>query len=277
MMKKFVTFLILVAALYFVKDTFFSGSGTGKQAPPVPKQKQVSAPTTQTAPAQTKPQTQTAEPQKPVVGVWPYIKAGGESLSLADSMTAKNIVMVFDGSGSMNDSGCSGNQTKIEVAKKVVKEWADLVPVETNLGLIVFDKKDFSIRLPLGRDNRLQFREEIDKVVAKYKTPLTKSLHTAFNMLTEQGQKQLGYGDYTIVVVTDGVANDVKALKRRVDAILANSPVMIHTIGFCINDNHALNTRGRTVYKAANNPAELRQGLQDVLAESESFDISGFE
>lgn len=276
MMKKFVTFLILVAALYFAKNTFFSGSGTGTQAP-VPQPKQAGSAASKNAPAEVKVKQQPAEPQKPVAGVWPYIKAGGESQSLADSMTANNIVMVFDGSGSMNDSGCSGNQTKIEVAKKVVKEWADLVPVETNLGLIVFDKKDFSIRLPLGRDNRPQFREEIDKVVAKYKTPLTKSLYTAFNMLTEQGQKQLGYGDYTIVVVTDGVANDVKALKRRVDAILANSPVMIHTIGFCINDNHALNTRGRTVYKAANNPAELRQGLQDVLAESESFDISGFE
>lgn len=276
MMKKFVTFLIFVAVLYFAKNTFFSGSGTGTKVP-VPQQKQAGPVASKNAPVGAKVQQQPAEPQKPVAGVWPYITAGGESQSLADSMTAKNIVMVFDGSGSMNDSGCSGNQTKIEVAKKVVKDWADLVPAETNLGLIVFDKKDFSIRLPLGRDNRPQFRGEIDKVVAKYKTPLTKSLHTAFNMLTEQGQKQLGYGDYTIVVVTDGVANDVNALKRRVDAILTNSPVMIHTIGFCISDNHALNTRGRTVYKAANNPAELRQGLQDVLAESESFDISGFE
>lgn len=207
---------------------------------------------------------------------WPQTSQGSDTGTLSDVLTRKNYVLILDGSGSMNNKGCSGNRTKNEVAKETVMEWAGLVPEDANLGLVVFDRNGFSIRLPLGTKNRAQFRAEVGKVVAHDKTPLTLALETAYQMLTEQGSRQLGYGDYTVVIVTDGIANDINALERSVDKVLTTSPILIHTIGFCIADNHSLNRKGRTIYKAAGNQAELRQGLQDVLAESESFDISGF-
>jgi hypothetical protein len=118
----------------------------------------------------------------------------------------------------------------------------------------------------------------VEKVVPDKSTPLAAALDTAYAMLTAQAESQLGYGDYTVVIVTDGVADDIAALETSVNRVLATSPIMIHTIGFCIAADHSLNRAGRTVYRAANNPAELRQGLQEVLAESESFDdITGFK
>ena len=98
------------------------------------------------------------------------------------------------------------------------------------------------------------------------------NLHRAYS----QARKQLGYGEYTIVVVTDGIANDTRLLANRVRRILDVSPINIYTIGFCIGTDHSLNQAGRTTYKAANNPQELRQGLQEVLAEAEHFDITDF-
>jgi hypothetical protein len=208
---------------------------------------------------------------------WPPAEAGDKALALADSPTMKNFVLVLDGSGSMARQGCSGNRSKHEVAREAVIEWAASVPEDANLGLIVFDRHGFSTRLPLGLANRPQFKAEVEKVIPDGKTPLALAVDTAHKMLIEQGRRQLGYGDYTVVIVTDGVADDIVALNQSVNKVLATSPIIIHTIGFCIESDHSLNRAGRTTYRAANNPAELRQGLQDVLAEAETFDIDGFK
>jgi hypothetical protein len=208
---------------------------------------------------------------------WPPAEAGDEALVLADSLTMKNFVLILDGSGSMAKQGCSGNRSKHEVAREAVIAWAALVPEDANLGLIVFDRQGFSTRLPLGLANRPQFKAEVEKVIPEGKTPLAIAVDTAHKMLTGQGSRQLGYGDYTVVIVTDGVADDIAALDQSVNKVLATSPIIIHTIGFCIESDHSLNRAGRTTYRAANNPAELRQGLQEVLAEAETFDIDGFK
>ena len=98
----------------------------------------------------------------------------------------------------------------------------------------------------------------------------------AYKVFTEQGRRQLGYGEYTIVVVTDGYANSISRLKGVVDKILSKSPITIYSIGFCIGEEHSLNQPGRTIYKSADNPEQLQKGLQDVLAESETFDEDAF-
>lgn len=275
-MKNLIKLLFAVGLFVFIaiQVLFDDGPGTHQQTT-VQQAPQSTLP----PPAQNAPQNQVAHmlPEIPGNVPWPFLKEGGEAIGLADSLTQKNFVLVLDGSGSMKKVGCSGDLTKIEVAKQAVTEWANSVPDNANIGLIVFDHHAFSIRLPLGVGNREQFRAEVDKVVADYKTPLTKSLNTAYEMLTEQGRRQLGYGDFTVVIVTDGAADNIEALKASVDFTLTTSPIMIHTIGFCLNSEHTLNNTGRTVYRSANNPAELRQGLQEVLAESASFDIAGFE
>lgn len=211
------------------------------------------------------------------IGNWPFSGDGEDVVLLDNNLIRKNFVLIFDGSGSMNETRCSGNRTKVEAAKEAVSEWSVSVPESANLGLIVFDQSGLSVRLPLGLNNRDQFRQQIHAVVANNKTPLTASIDQAYQLLNAQSRRQLGYGEYSIVVVTDGVANDPGALARRVHKILSESPVMINTIGFCIETNHSLNQPGRTIYKAANDPAALRQGLQEVLAESESFDIAAFQ
>ena len=107
--------------------------------------------------------------------------------------------------------------------------------------------------------------------------PLAAAFNDAFNYLTQQAQSQLGYGEYTIVTTTDGEADSVPELSRRVERILKVSPIQIYTIGFCIEQNHALNQPGRTIYRSANNPKELAEGMQDVLAEAEDFSVQDFK
>ncbi|WLE98624.1 MAG: VWA domain-containing protein [Candidatus Electrothrix communis] len=203
---------------------------------------------------------------------WPPSAKKEANILPADQWSRKNYVMIFDGSGSMSEQRCSGNKTKSTVAKEAVADWAQSVPADANLGLIVFDQQGFSVRLQLGQGDRQKFIQQVQAVVPNSGTPLTQAVQTAYEILTAQAGKQLGYGEYHMVIVTDGVANQPEQLTRTVNAVLARSPIIISTIGFCIADTHSLNQPGRTIYKAADNPEALRQGLQDVLAESESFD-----
>jgi Ca-activated chloride channel homolog len=207
---------------------------------------------------------------------WPPTKNHDPRQPVAENLLARNYVLIFDGSGSMMERKCSGNRRKIEVAKDAVSAWARSIPEDANVGLVAFYENTFS-RLPLAAKNRGQFLKVVNDITAGGGTPLGQAVNFAHQMLTGQAQSQLGYGEYHIVVVTDGEANNPSALTDAVKAVLDRSPIIIHTIGFCIDEKHSLNQPGRTVYKTADNPESLRKGLQDVLAEAESFDLKTFD
>jgi hypothetical protein len=58
--------------------------------------------------------------------------------------------------------------------------------------------------------------------------------------------------------------------------MLAETPIVVHTIGFCIGEDHVLNQPGRTFYLAADSREDLERGLDSVLAEAPSFDVAAF-
>jgi Ca-activated chloride channel family protein len=213
--------------------------------------------------------------------VWPFgledeLQAPKAAMTSADDLAARNFVLIFDDSGSMNDVKCSAGKRKVDAAKAAVVEWSQTMSEGANLGLVTFHSGNWPLQSPTS-SRMTEFIKVVESINAGGGTPLTASVRNAFMMLTEQGLRQLGYGEYTIVVVTDGEADHMRKLKKRIQYILDNSPVQIHTIGFCIGNDHTLNQTGRTVYKAATNPEELRQGLQEVLAEAEEFDVSDFK
>ncbi|MCZ4311404.1 VWA domain-containing protein [Vibrio pomeroyi] len=198
------------------------------------------------------------------------------SLDLADNNSTRNYYVVFDGSGSMNDDQCGDGRSRIDAAKGSIKKFFNAIPADSNVGLFVFDNNGSREVSPLKAVNVGSLTKMIDQVRAGDGTPLGYSLAVAYKSLLEQGQKQQGYGDYNIVVVTDGAAGDQKLMEDSVSYITTNSPVSIHTIGFCLGNGHTLNQQGVVNYKSATNSAELVSGLQSVLAEAESFDTSSF-
>lgn len=195
---------------------------------------------------------------------------------LADDNSTRNFYVVFDGSGSMNEEQCGDGQTRIDAAKSSVKKFFNAIPADSNVGLFVFDNNGSREVSPLKPVNVSSLTKIIDHVQAGDGTPLGYSLSVAYKSLLEQGQKQQGYGEYNIVVVTDGAAGDQKTMEHNLRYITSTSPVSVHTIGFCLGNNHALNQKGVVNYRSATNSAELVSGLQSVLAEAESFDTSSF-
>lgn len=231
---------------------------------------------------QSSPANQTAAPppstdpvSKPAAAPWP--PAPGGDTVLAPNLLAANYYVILDGSGSMLDKQCSGSQTKLEAAKDAVKEFAAAVPADANLGLLIFNDGQIRELAPLDSGSRQQFAEAVQTAYASGDTPLKDAVKAGYAALEKQAVRQLGYGRYVLVVVTDGYASPGQEPDAAVRWMLESTPVELHTIGFCIGTNHSLNMPGRTVYKAADNPAALRQGLADVLAEAETFDAAAFE
>ncbi len=206
---------------------------------------------------------------------WPRGGADGKT-ELAANLRMVNYYVVLDGSGSMSDRECAGGATKMEAAKSALAEFAKSVPASAQLGLAAFDGAGTSERVPLGTGNRDHFLSAVRAVSANGGTPLRSSIGLGIEKLEEAARRQLGYGDYNLVIVTDGAASPGEDPGGVVAEVLGRSPVIIHTIGFCIGKDHSLNQPGRTLYRAADNPAELRAGLGEVLAESPKFDVSGF-
>jgi uncharacterized protein with von Willebrand factor type A (vWA) domain len=197
----------------------------------------------------------------------------------AEAILTRNFYFIFDGSGSMSEAlnkQCTGDKrfgSRLEGAKWAVAQFLPLVPPEVNLGLWVFDAQGTSERLPLGPDNRGRFLTEVQKTRAGGKTPLTESIEQGVNRLAQQRDQQLGYGEFRLIVVTDGEATG-RPLSQAV-AHARERRIPIYTIGLCIGARHELRKHSVS-YRAADSIEALKHGLEETLAETTVFDPQTF-
>jgi uncharacterized protein with von Willebrand factor type A (vWA) domain len=191
----------------------------------------------------------------------------------------RNFYFVFDGSGSMQrwpkgkreDGTRSGR--KIEGAKWAVREFLKKVPKNVNLGLYVFDSNGQKEVIPLSPNNRSQFLQAIDAVDAGGGTPLGDAITKGSRALSEQYKKQLGYGEYRLIVITDGEATDnlvagVRQAKRH--------KIPIYTIGFDMDQDHELRKHSVS-YRSAESAKQVEQALEEAAAELDVFDPPTFQ
>ena len=196
-----------------------------------------------------------------------------------EASLARNFYFIFDGSGSMSESltkQCKGDKrfsSRLEGAKWAVEQFLPLVPRDVNLGLWVFDTKGNSERVALGTDSRGPFLVEVKKIRAGGKTPLTESIEQGVNRLARQRDKQLGYGEFRLIVVTDGEATG-RPLPQAV-AYARERRVPIYTIGLCLSTDHALR-KSSVSYRPADSIEALKLGLEETLAETIMFDPQTF-
>lgn len=201
-----------------------------------------------------------------------------EGLAGAEVSLARNFYFIFDGSGSMKSpprGACRGDQrasNKLEGAQRAVEEFLTKVPDGVQLGLYVFDRNGRREVVPLGADNRRAFLDAINRVEAGDGTPLAVAIRLGTDRLVEQYQRQLGYGEYRLVVVTDGRADEIPEAAR----YAGYYGMPIYAIGLCIEDDHPLR-RYAVSYRAADSFDDLAKGLEETLAELPDFDPTEFE
>jgi Ca-activated chloride channel homolog len=191
---------------------------------------------------------------------------------------AKNYYVILDDSGSMESGDCArGYTSKLNAAIDALAAFAEGLPPQANLGVMSFNMGKFNEQLPLGKHDTNEIHNLSKRMKAKGNTPLATAITRGYEALRKQARSQLGYGEYHLVVITDGEATEGEYPDRIITQILSESPLDVHTIGFCIGTEHVLNQPRYLSYQAADNAQALRQGLQDVLAESPAFAVSSFK
>jgi hypothetical protein len=195
---------------------------------------------------------------------------------------ARNFYFIFDGSGSMRDplgSDCGGDQSfkrKLEGAKWAIAEFLKKVPADVNLGLYVFDENHSRQSecnvLPLGPNNMAAFLQAINDVEAGGGTPLARAIRFGAEVLAEQRKMQLGYGEFRLIVVTDGLADDIPQAAE----YATEKEIPIYAIGLCIQEDHPLRQYAVS-YRAADNFQDLAKALEATVSEAEFYDAKAFE
>jgi Ca-activated chloride channel family protein len=190
----------------------------------------------------------------------------------------RNFYFIMDGSGSMREpttGDCGGDQSfpdKISGARWAIKKFLENVPEDINIGLYIFDRDGRREVVPLGKANRDAFLRAVDNIDAGGGTPLARAIHDGTDQLVTQYKKQLGYGEFRLVVVTDGIAENIP------EAALyaAKYGIPIYAIGLCVKENHPLR-QFSVSYQAADSFADLSKGLSETLAELPGFDVTQFD
>ena len=186
-----------------------------------------------------------------------------------DDIHKDNIVVILDASGSMQDK-FSGDRTKskMEAAKAALQEVLSKVPDDTHIGLLVFSGANIRNEwvYPLGPKDTEKLIAAIHLPQPSGNTPLGKYIRIGANRLLEQREKQYSYGNYRLLVVTDGEASDADKVKHYTPEIL-NRQIRIDVIGVDMQTDHML-AKVVDSYRKADNPGELVAAVSQILAET---------
>jgi Ca-activated chloride channel family protein len=195
-----------------------------------------------------------------------------------DSVGRNNLVFVVDRSGSMSYDSCSGathtgggTVSRSDETKVALTSFIPTLPNDLAVGYVEFGT-NAQITVPLGTNNRQQLMIAAEDHSGSWGgTNLTDAVKFADNMLSDQALLQNSTGTYRIVIITDGVANDTRALANKIGEI-NTTPIEVMTAGFCIGARHILNQIGETVYVEANDTVALT-ALLTAAVEDESTDF----
>jgi uncharacterized protein YegL len=179
-----------------------------------------------------------------------------------DLTLRKNIVILFDDSGSMMQQG------RIYKAQKATISLLKSLKEGTNISIYALNKKRV-VELQPVEDGVESAIKKIENIRANGSTPIGKSLTAVTKILERQKEKQSGYGSYTIVIVTDGKANSPKTMFGAVDRAIDNG-FIIKTIGLDIH-NHKL--KNITEFVEASSQRELTKALMRAVDAEVSDDI----
>lgn len=198
---------------------------------------------------------------------------GLQICSADDGIHKDNIVVILDASGSMQEK-FSGDQTKtkMEAAKAALLEVLSKVPADTHIGLLVFSGANIQNEwvYPLGAKDTQKLTAAIQLPQPSGNTPLGRYIRIGANRLLEQREKQYNYGNYRLLVVTDGEASDADKVRHYTPEIL-NRQIRVDVIGVDMTTNHML-ANVVDSYRKADNPGELMAAVSEILAETGGTD-----
>jgi len=171
-----------------------------------------------------------------------------------------DLVLIFDTSGSMNDSVRGGR--KIDVAKEAMWKFVDSLPKNVNIGLVAFDPFCGVRTLQPVRKSAPAARQELKKVIAGLRaegsTPIGRALDRATELLAGSKNKK------RIVAMTDGEETCSDSQLASASDAAWKEGVKVYAIGFAFGGEPSKNFRRIGIYKDANDDKQLASVFTDI-------------
>lgn len=196
--------------------------------------------------------------------------------------TADYVLVLLDCSGSMNDKlvdPTTGRDVltqdgekiiKLSLVKQVMRDVLTELPNNTHIGLLTFSSSNLNNdwAYKFGPLDKKRLVNAINKPTPGGSTPLGKYMKRAADALLKVRADRKNYYDtYRLFIVTDGEADDPGNVLKYTPEIRSRN-IRIDVIGVGMAQDHILATPGRVnSYRAANNPNELKQGMDQIFAE----------
>lgn len=184
-----------------------------------------------------------------------------------EDVQKSNVVIILDASGSMKSNLRSVRIQKMQAAKRALKEVLKTVPQNTQIGLLVFSGTNVKNHwvYPLGPRNDNRLNNAIDMIEPGGGTPLGAYIKIGADRLIQERKNQMGYGNYRLLIVTDGQAQDIKLVNSYTPEVLSRGIIM-DVIGVDMVQNHILATKVHS-YRKADDPDSLKKAIAEVFAE----------
>lgn len=200
-----------------------------------------------------------------------------------------NILFILDASGSMAESISGG--VKMDLAKQALKKYAEAVPTDTAVGLMVYGHKGSSSAkdkalsctgietvYPIGLMDKSLFESSFVKFSPTGWTAIGWSLRKATEaFIGREGQNNL------VIVISDGIEtcdSDPVGATRELKSLLINP--QIDVIGLAVDAATRAQLQevariGGGTYKPANSGVELEDALKKTIEAARQYLICSFK
>ena len=175
-----------------------------------------------------------------------------------------NVVVLLDDSGSMQDSMRGTSVRKIDAAKSALMKVLQQVPPDANVGVLVLNGLGGAGEwiIELGPMHSRDVSQAVNRIMARGGTPLGEFMRESANALLQLRDRQK-YGDYRLLIVTDGEANDGYIVDAVLPRILQKN-IVVDVIGVDMQRNHSLATRVDS-YRRADDPESLTLAISEII------------
>ena len=184
---------------------------------------------------------------------------------------AQKVVVLVDDSGSMLDRMRHQRIRKMDAAKQSLRVVLEKLPADAGVGVLALNQ---GWVIPFDEIDRNQLKKRINQLRARGGTPLGMRMREASDKLLELRTND-PYGDYRLLVVTDGEASDQNLLDTILPDIMSRNFV-VDVIGVDMESEHSLAT-AVTTYRRADDPSSLEEAIAESLAESDDSNVVGAE
>ncbi len=188
-------------------------------------------------------------------------------VSLANAAD-NNIVVVFDTSSSMQSTMSTSHMTRMEVARSALSDTLSQLPYSTNIGVLTFNGWVYEF----GTTDKSQMQKAIQSAYPNGGTPLWQYIKMGADKLLEIRKNNNNAGNYKLIVVTDGAAEDAYLALNQNNKIgylqdIKNRGITIDAIGLDMAGDHPLASQVNGVYMRGDDPQSLKTALEATTTE----------